>query len=405
MNNELSKRQRVLFLIAVMLSNIAVMGDNVIYTISNNIYNAFPDASGAVNYILSGPPLLLVIASLAAPFILKKVSKRSLLITGAALFTVGSVLGVVILNPAWMIATRSIVGIGQGFINVCAISLVSDVYYEENLRSRFVGYFNASMNIIGMLLSYFAGVIAQRSDWTNTFKLYWSAIPMLIMVILFVPKIKPAEELTESSEETSETSAKKTGKHGFSFGFWKMIILFFVGATLCMCVAYYMSVYVSENSLGGESLTGTAITVGQIVSFFGAMIYGALYSKLKHRTSLIGYICILLAMLLWWLIPSKATVFVVYSLESLGYLILLTYAYASGPMMVSASRADLAISIATAAYGIASFISTYFVSLLMKIMNTSLVSDLIPVLAAISVVILVLDLVLGFKKKEAKENA
>lgn len=399
MNHELTKKQRVTFLIAVMLTNVAVMGDNVIFPISNNLYNTFPESVNMANYILSGPPLLLLIASLLSPLLLTVTSKRSLLVTGAALFTFGSVFGVLFIHPVWMAFTRTIVGIGQGFINVCAVALIADVYIEENIRSRFIGYFNASMNVIGFAFSYFSGIIAAASEWTNVFKLYYISVPMLIMTVIFIPKLS-TEHTSHTASSTENVSESKKEKLGFEF--WRIIVLFFVAATLCMIVAYFLSVYVAENNLGNETLAATATSFGQIASFFGAMLYGTFYTKLKNKLSLLGYAFLLISFISWWLFPSKAIVYVVAIGESLGYIFLFSFAYAYAPMTVPASKINLAISIVTATYGIASFIATYFVTSLMSLLHTTLITDLTGIFAVISVVIFMIDLLFALRKPTNK---
>ena len=55
MTLKMSKTKRILFYIAIMLSNVAVMGEQVIQPITYNFYNAFPDSQTAVNMILSIP--------------------------------------------------------------------------------------------------------------------------------------------------------------------------------------------------------------------------------------------------------------------------------------------------------------------------------------------------------------
>ncbi|MDO4287993.1 MAG: hypothetical protein Q4C55_02285, partial [Eubacterium sp.] len=62
----------LLFIIAIMLTNIVVMADLAIYVITNDLYTAFPQNVNVVNFIVSGPALILALSSLLTPFMLKK---------------------------------------------------------------------------------------------------------------------------------------------------------------------------------------------------------------------------------------------------------------------------------------------------------------------------------------------
>lgn len=390
MNTQLSKTKRILFLIAVMLSNVAVMADTVIYPITSNLYGAFPDSMGMVNYILSGPPLILVVVSLITPLILKKVSKKTMMIIAGILFTVGSVFGVTVESVLYMAFMRSLVGIGQGIINVCAIALICEVYYEENIRARYVGFYNASMNIIGMVFQFAAGMIAAGSHWQNAFLLYLTSIPMIVMMVLFIPNLSEQDVQEAAMEMEAEAGIGK--KTGFGADFWEMIIIFFILATLCMIPAYFMSVYISEKAIGTEALAGTAGTVGQIASFLTAMVFGPIFAKCKRLTMVLGLGVGVAAFGIWAFGEGAAVAVIVYVLECIAYLLLFTYCYAQAPALAPAGKSDFAIGIVTAAYGIGSFVSTYLVTFVMGLLNTDSVLPTLPIWFIIAVVIFVFDI-------------
>lgn len=383
---ELTKGKKLLFFVAIMLSNIAVMGDCVIYPITYNIYNAFPESTVLVNYILSGPPLLIVIASLIAPMLLKKMTKKTLLILGCTLFTVGAVFGVAIDSVWWMSFTRTLVGVGQGFVNVSAIALITEVY-DERVRAKYIGYFNASMNVVGVLCGFLVGSLAAES-WQGAFRLYYAAIPMLVMVILFVPNIK--------NEKQSEAVAVKN-REKMGFEFWELIVTFTILCVCSMVIAYFISVYAVENGIGDESIVARAMSISQVASFVGAMVFGFIYKKLKRWTLVLGYVLAALMFLLMIVAPSTPTIYIVYIMNSISYILPFSYAFVRGPMVVPESKADTAIGIVTAAYGIGGFLTTYFITFLMRIFNTELVTPILVVPAALCVIIAVVDTLCAVK--------
>lgn len=401
MSFELSKSKRVLFLFAVMLSNIVVMGDTIIYPIVYNLYEAFPTQVSAVNYILSGPPLLLVLASLIAPLILRKISKKTLLVIGGTLFTIGAVFGIAIESAMWMVFTRSLVGIGQGFVNVAAIALIAEVFVEENIYAKYVGFYNASMNVVGMVFAYFAGTFA-LNQWQDSFMLYYSSIPMLILIILFVPNIK-SEEVVEENKVTGKDEKKEP----MGFEFWQMIITFFIYNICAMIIGYFMSVYVAENALGDPTLTGTAFTTSQFLSIFLAIAFGTLYSKMKQWTLTLGYFIGILAFVSMYFFPSAVTPYIGLCFNSAGYIFAFSYAYARGAVIVPESRINSAVAIVTATYGIGTFVSTYFVTWIMGLFNTTMITPIliVPIILTITLTVFETVYILTTKKEQIVKNS
>ena len=72
----ISKTKRTLALIAIFFSTLAVMADLAITPVIGMIYGYYPDNMSAVNYIVSGPMLVLVVASLITPLLTRKLNKK-----------------------------------------------------------------------------------------------------------------------------------------------------------------------------------------------------------------------------------------------------------------------------------------------------------------------------------------
>lgn len=397
MNTELSKGQRILFLLSVMLTNIVIMGDNVLFPISVNLYEAFPESVSAINFVISGPPVLIVFASLFVPVLLKKFSKKAVLVTGAAMFTFGSVFGIALEVIPWLIVTRCLVGVGQGFVTVAAVALIADVYFEEDIRAKYVGYFNAAQNLVGFALSYFAGIFAVSAGWQNTFKVYWCAIPMLVMCILFVPKIKSNEPLVAESAVKADAPAVKKS---MGAEFWCIIISFTVLTMCAMTIAFFLSMFVAENELGDATVSANAISMGSIISFLMGLVFGKIYGKLKRFTLVVGYAALAVAFFLMFTIQSTAICYVAEVFCCIGFVASFTYSFAHCANIVPPEKTDLAVSIVSAAYGIGTFLCTYFVTGLMGVFGTELLTPVLIVPCIVCVVIAVFALFLAVKFKD-----
>ena len=394
MKLEMTKTKRVLCLIALMLTNLAVMADLVIIPVISDLYTAYGDQMNAVNYVVSGPALIIVATSLLATVLCRKLDKKIVIVLGGLFFTVGSICGVLVDNIWYMCFMRTLVGIGSGIVQVVAVSMIADIYEDADQRAKITGYYNATMSFVGIAYSYFAGILAVGGNWKNVFNLYWLAVPMMIFLILFVPSIRPAAE-------TAKEDGKGASKEKMGAGFWQLQIFWFLANLLFgATVLYYVAVYIAENGLGDSSFSGMATSVKQLVGFLLCFGFGFIYKKLKRNTITVTYL--LAAVTLVWLVfaPSKFAAVVIATVCGCCYKIAFSFAYAHGFAIVPASRTEDATAITTAVYGIGTFCSTYFASLLLKIMHTDSYTKTWIIPAVIFAVMGVIELILSFADKK-----
>ncbi len=394
MKLEMTKTKRVLCLIALMLTNLAVMADLVIIPVISDLYTAYGDQMNAVNYVVSGPALIIVVTSLLATVLCRKLDKKIVIVLGGLFFTVGSICGVLVDNIWYMCFMRTLVGIGSGIVQVVAVSMIADIYEDADQRAKITGYYNATMSFVGIAYSYFAGILAVGGNWKNVFNLYWLAVPMMIFLVLFVPSIRPAAE-------TAKEEGKGAAKEKMGASFWQLQIFWFLANLLFgATVLYYVAVYIAENSLGDSSFSGMATSVKQLVGFLLCFGFGVIYKKLKRNTITVTYL--LAAVTLVWLIfaPSKFAAVVIATVCGCCYKIAFSFAYAHGFAIVPASRTEDATAITTAVYGIGTFCSTYFASLLLKIMHTDSYTKTWIIPAVIFAVMGVVELILSLADKK-----
>lgn len=394
MSAQLSKTKRILAIAAIFFSTLAVMADLVITPVIGMIYGYYPDNMSAVNYIVSGPMLVLVIASLLTPYLTRHMDKKVVFTGATVIFSIGAIFGVAVDNPLFICFTRTLVGIGEGVINTVGMSYIADLYTDPKDRNRISGYYNAAQSLAGMVLSYAAGSLAAGGVWLEVYKLYWLAIPMLVMVILFVPSVKPQKAADVQKQE-------KAKKEPMGWRYWFMSACFLImNITLGATVLYYLSSYIFEHNLGDSSFTGLATAVKSVVGILVGLGYGWIVSKCGRYTSTVSYVTYALTLVILILLPSKFVALVVGTICGLTYKVLMSYNYAHGFAIVPASRIDDASSITTAVYGVGSFACTYFATWLMGVMHTDLVTPTWWVSVAITAVVIVADLIAAAKEKK-----
>lgn len=360
--SEMSPSRQKLFFITILLTNIVVMGEMVFSPIINNIYETYPNNAFMVNTLISSTSIMMVVTSLVAPSLMKRISKKYILLIGSLLVAICGTLGVAMDSLSYMLVMRSLYGIGIALVNVTAIALIAEFYVDENKRTSVMGYYNAIMALIGAILAVVAGNLAAIS-WKSVFWAYLSTVPMIIMVFFFIPSIRPDQE--DVLQENKQGLKEPLGKN-----FWILLFNYTLFTIAYSALLFFTSTYVAENNLGTPALAGYLNSVGTLGSFTFCLAFGWVYSKLHRYTPIPFYIAAALCNVLLLLYPNRVLALVVCTLYGGIYGSIFSYGYAHSAAVVPSSRINDAVGIVTAAYSIAAFFTTYIVTGLMGLLNT-----------------------------------
>lgn len=399
MSIELSKGKRILFYIAILLTNVAVMGELVMTPIIYNLYDTFSYNMAGVNFIVSGPPLIVVAASLAASKLCNAISKKKVLIMGASLFAIGSLFCVVVPTIPYMIVMRTVVGVGEGIVNVAAMAFIAEVYIDEQKRSTFMGIYTAAMSAIGAILSGLSGILAE-SGWRYAFRAYWLSIPMLLFVILFIPNLEACRNESDSDTDSpSMDSSVKKEPYGTAYLFMMVIYcLFNLGYAT---ITYYISTYTQEQNLGGTSFAGFLTAMCTVGSLIISLMFGKIYQKLAGCTSYVAIVMGLISAIMLHFVPGKTTSILAMFMIGGAYGIMYSFAYAHGSALVPISRINDAMGWATIGYALPMFCSTYFVTWLMNdVFHTTSITTVWAATAGIYLFILVFQLIISINARK-----
>ncbi|NLN97056.1 MAG: MFS transporter [Eubacteriaceae bacterium] len=373
----MKKTTKILFLITLFLTNVCVMADLVIVPAIADLYEAFPNAVNVVNYIISGPALVMIFSSLLCGKAMKFFSKKTLLVASFALFTGASIFGAFVVNIYYIAFMRTLVGLSMGFVNVLAISIIAEEYDDEGARSTILGIFNAAMAGIGAIIGFIAGFFATES-WQAVFKVYWIALPILALILFFIPKT-PAERETAEAEDGGT-------KQTFGQEFWVMCLFFFLFNVLYMVIFYQVSVYVAENGIGNQAFAGLLSSLGTVGSALACTAFGFTYKKLKKAAVLPSYLLLGTMYFLLYLSPGIVTGVIACTLLGAAYGNGFSYYFMEGTIVVPDSKVSEAIGIVTAVNGVGMFLSTYVTTWLQKLLNLQTVTGIMPIVAVVSLV-------------------
>ena len=280
-NDSVPPLRRRIALIGLFLSAICTMADFVITPIVSNIFETFSESPAAlVSFGITGPALVGTPFLILSGWLCDRFDKKKVMIYGFAVFTFAAVFGAVFENVWYWLICRLVVGVGWGFTSTTAFSIIADLYPDENRRARIVGWYNASLSAIGAVLSVCAGYLAS-SGWQNVYKLYWAAIPILILLFL-LPSCPPSEETGKADSENARGSAAVSPTR------WKGALGFLCVEILLVGICYYEAVYmpslyVVSAGIGGEAETGQLVSMLTVSGAIGAICFGWLFSKLGEK--------------------------------------------------------------------------------------------------------------------------
>lgn len=397
MSINMSKGKQLLLILTIFLSNLVIMTDYIISPTINTLYAMNPDAQGLVNFVVSGSYLVICIASPIGAKLCQKLSTKFAFVLGAAIAAVGGVFFAAFESPIWFCFTRSLVAVGYAFIQVSAVSLINQIWTDDKKNNAMMGYYNGAMTAIGALLSMVTGNLAVGNP-LNAYKAFWSFVPLVVLAVIFLPRIKNTGETVETAEETAENK-EKGKKQGLGKVFWIRMVCLFVLCFVCAIPGLFVSVYVAENGLGNESMVGYLNTVCTVTGFVVALFYGKIYEKLQKNILVLSYAVLTICFLCFFMFPSTVGAYASYVLQGIGYLIGYTYAFAMFPGLVPEERLSDSIAIITIVVSIAGFFTSYVVTAVMNIMQITYTKALL--LPAILMAVMTVFEIIKGRKLEA----
>lgn len=174
------------------------------------------------------------------------------------------------------------------------------MYTDEAEHGKFVGWYNMVMSVMGAIMAAVAGILAV-SGWQHAFWTYYISIPVLVMLIVFLPSMKPV-----AKSENAESGSKEETVEA---GWWKPLIpltvqVFFIA--LGFFVSLYMpALYVTDAGIGDEAFIGVLSSISTIATAIMSLAFGVLYAKFKNAVYLPGVFVMGACYIVMSLFPSQ----------------------------------------------------------------------------------------------------
>lgn len=388
----MSKGKLFLALLALFLSSMCTLGDLVISPITANLYDVFAGSPEAlINFGITGPALVGLPFGILAGVLCDRINKKWVMVIGFAIFTASAVFGAVE-NIYLFVSLRCLAtGVGWGMTNTAALSILAELFTNEDEHGKYVGWYNSVMSIMGALMSAIAGILAVTA-WQNAFRTYLIAVPILVMLIVFLPNFNGNKDKRGEKDAPSASSANAPVQAGW----WKKVVplaiqVFFVA--ICYFVMLYMiAVYVADAQVGDEAFIGLITSVATICTAVTSALFGFFYKKMKGFVYVPAMIVLGLVFIGMGLFPTPIVTVIGVAVGGLVWPFYFCYFYVRVAELVPASKVGTATSIVAFSDGLAAAGSSYLLTGLMGATGATAV-QIWPVFGVVLIIVIAVSVV------------
>ena len=263
------KQNKKPLIITMLLVSLFQMGMVALAPVVASITTAFPGTSQTVAQLaMTFLCLVLVVFALFSGAIAQRFGRRFMCAAGMLLCAVAGICGTFFTVGLWAVYLWSaFLGAGTGLFVPAVSSMMID-YLNDDERNRVAGLQTAFVNLGGMLLSFFSGILATQR-WCNAYLVFLAAAPVLVLSLKCIQ--------AETKQEKVKAAADQP-KSKIPAVVWLAALQTFLFAILYFAFSTNVSLLISERALGGTSLSGTATSVFML----GGCLFGFVFNKVMH---------------------------------------------------------------------------------------------------------------------------
>ena len=255
----------------------------------SNHYNNISEA--AIESLSTVQQFSVVISLIIANFISKKIGIKKTVILGLLMAGFAGVVPFFIDNYYVILISRIVFGVGVGFFNSLAITVI-DLLYSGSAKTKLLGI-RTSMEQLGYSLASLMIGALLLLGWRFGFLIYALAFPISFIFWKYVPEVQSKIDKNNLKKNNSSNESHSKKLIGFVF-----LGLFLMLVTLCDTgINVELPKLLVEQKIGTGTLAGIIIAMKTTM----AMIVGIFFSKTYN-------------LLHWWVVPSGIVAFLIGSL-------------------------------------------------------------------------------------------
>lgn len=236
-----------------------------------------------VELLVSVPSFSVVAMLLLNPFVDKWLNDRQLIMTGLILLSSAGIFPFFVQWYPLVLLSRLVFGMGIGFINAKAISIISHRYQGKE-RIQMLGIRGSVELIGGASCSLLVGQLL-KIHWTLAFLIYGFGFIILAMYLLFVP---PMEQI-----EKKEIQKSKQGLNKKDFA---MILGMALLSGFVICINSSISLRVPLFQVDGKTIVGgesaLVLSLEQGIGIAAGLSFASLLAHIKNRLLPMALLCL-----------------------------------------------------------------------------------------------------------------
>jgi MFS family permease len=296
---------------------------------------------------LTSIPMALLVGSLA-----NKTGKKIPLAAGIACILFSGLAPVFFDLPLGLfIAVMAVMGLGIGCTLTLTPALIASHFKGEE-QAKVLAHQSAFVNMGGMVLA-FAGGLLLTGGWRGVFWIYALALPVLIAVLLFLPK-----------ETTEKDASKPAVKIRLNRDTFVLCVFIFVLGLAFGIRNTNAGLLVIERGLGGVNLANYATSAMTALGIVIGFTYGMIAKKLKKHV-LTWAVAAIVASMLFMGNAGAAWVFIAGNvLAGMGFAAAMPVLLSRTAQTVDAGSSTFALSVLMATNCVALFVAPAVVNTL-----------------------------------------
>src|SRR3954467_3641297 len=117
-----------------------------------------------------------------------RIGRRRLLLIGAAVFGVTSILAAFSTSPGMLIVTRALLGLAGATLAPSTLSLIRNMFLDPGERTFAIGVWVTSYAVGGALGPILGGIVLQHFWWGSSFLI---GVPVMVLLLILGPTLLP----------------------------------------------------------------------------------------------------------------------------------------------------------------------------------------------------------------------
>ena len=291
--------QKKMLIVTMLCVSMFQMGMVGLAPVVSALVDAFPGTSAlAAQTATTFLNLVLVVVALFSGAISRCIGRRMMCAGGMALFALAGVCGTFFTVDLWAVFLWSaFLGAGTGLFVPAVSSMMID-YLNDRERNAVAGLQTAFVNLGGMALSFFAGVMA-GSAWSNAYLVFLAAVPVLFLCLRFLPRDEPAPVQVTSRDRPAKLPA----------AVWLATLQTFLFAVLYFAFSTNISLLLTERGVTDTAMSGTATAVFMLGGCLFGFVFTRLLNLCKERTACLAFVLLAVSYLTIYCLDGSAVLF------------------------------------------------------------------------------------------------